>query len=734
MTWADLLKDEEKNKKNQQAEFFLEKARQIPPNNSTYYHLSLVHLSLAEYFSRFGPSKQNANNIKRNCEKALEFAKKVERFPRYLSGFLLDLGEIVLRASPRVALFFYEQVLALLHEEEYYFLYLRMAQCHLMLAKTEDFEEHINNALDNYVKSANLQNTSDGYKSVRSTIKEEIKLQLDPWNDSLLKKSIDIMEGCSRKTTVINPRDLTGLADYAEDLIEQGSFVAYQESKKALDCFYLAQQTLSRANNLLLDERPDGENNSRIANLKLVCSGWISKLEEFKTVDSPGFHLLNLEKILDLDQLTCKILGQFEKAEMVLLEYFDLVYPFEKPDITKVFDIRICERHAASFAKICERSMGPDLSVDQILAFTSLTMRAGRFEAALKFIETYKERDEVRHNEKIQQLSRLIELATKTKLEISNGLMSIIQVAKSTRVSDIELGNMFAQVGVTLSDIRDRIDLCPVVQAVTGQPVCPENLQFAKSVLISDDIIQSCFWNAKELNHSLQNSLDSKLIGFKPKPTKYHLYKAMSLHEKADRTKNVIQMMMYWRAAFYYALFIALKSREIQHDNKEMSQLWGTNGGRFAQINNKSVFKIDLDVLAEIFQQSVDYDGENINSWGQIGRILLSKGKAEQAKIALRKSNNRYSLIALGEIAELEQDKNLARSHYLQAFDLIKQTRIQDSEKANEYRRIGERLAVMGFFEDSQALYEAAENLLTGRRQLLMRAKVEYLKNRPVPN
>lgn len=150
------------------------------------------------------------------------------------------------------------------------------------------------------------------------------------------------------------------------------------------------------------------------------------------------------------------------------------------------------------------------------------------------------------------------------------------------------------------------------------------------------------------------------------------------------------------------------------------------------EINKVSLIKISFDVLIECFQHSVILNDKNDRSWSNLGWQFYYKRELDKAEYAFKNSlalnkNNSYSLTGLGKITEQRGERNLAKTYYEQASELIKQSELNSEDKAKGLMNIANNLIGLGFISDTFEMCETIKQSLTERQKILMGAKKRFL-------
>jgi uncharacterized protein YnzC (UPF0291/DUF896 family) len=719
MSWADKLEGEQRNRKLKLAENELHLARKLPENNFTYHHLSEVYESLAYFYAKYYKREISA---RRCARKSVEFAKKAEWININFIRRLIRDGEEIMQRDPRRALYFYEVIVEL--DENNFWAHFRKGQCHANIGDLET-------AIYEYCKSAELQNTLRGYYSSRKEL-EMIKEKLEIKNESLWERCLKsikwCLEGILQLEGIFESKKWKNHIDYAKNLMEYGVFLSYTAPESAIECFEKALGNLEKVKNIFQDTRIIEEYNL-LLNYENMCKKWIKKLEEKK-----DGQLLKIDEILILSQETYECFGDIRRACGFLEEYLELLLPFlDCKELSKIGK-KFLEWKKYVFASKCLKEIIKlDPSLRNLRELVNVNIKLGRFEDGINNISNYKHLIRTKEEEKdISWLLRKCQSAINVKERISDGLMLLISIAKvAKKCSSLELARLFYETGRKLHLLKYKIDLRPLIYSLADRRISDEELNFIRRTIIPQHIIKSCLWKAKELDPSFSREIEQVLHGFKKQTIESYFYSAEQLRKVAEEAEDIVEIVKYMTAAFYYSYFLAIKMQEIKEDNEKLSELWGKTGGSLVKICNSSPLKISHNVLIECFRESINYNNENRESWGQLGRQLFCMKDLDKAKIALEKSGNRYSLTTLGKIAELEGNKALARDYYVKASELIGQSEeTKVEEKAEEYESVAEKLVDLGFMDEALRIYETEKELPGGRKRTLIEAKIQLLKNK----
>ena len=207
------------NEKMNMAKEAYEKAMEIvPENQQSALHLSRVYFNYAFYSQYMGQTEQSETYI----QKALEVTKKFAYIPFNHYYSLTALGDEILKdhdidMGMRVFLGA-KQLGERLQINPWYAIY--------KLGEIYKEKQDINQALEFYLQSAQLENTSEGYGTRRDSIKQLMKdysIRKDR-NTTLYKKCIKVRVECSKKAYELKPDDHKNCGDYGEDLKEREAF------------------------------------------------------------------------------------------------------------------------------------------------------------------------------------------------------------------------------------------------------------------------------------------------------------------------------------------------------------------------------------------------------------------------------------------------------------------------------------------------------------------------------
>jgi Tfp pilus assembly protein PilF len=438
-----------------------------------------------------------------------------------------------------------------------------------------------------------------------------------------------------------------------------------------------------------------------------ACERWIGKLKEIieQKANLKENPLEQLSEILYLEGLSYRKLEKFDNWVESASEYLE-------------------------FAKLLPGSVKNSRQLGEV------NMKLGMFENTINYYKKIlEERNELKYEEfKIKELLVDCESALNIKDKISEGLRLLVKVAETVEegTKKEDLAKLLCETGNKLTGLKDKLDLRPLADALLFKNLSDNDLNEIKKFLIPDNIIKSCFHQARLLNPSLSVELSQHLEGFKPQPTKKYWYIARGLHGKAEKDKRFIGSARYTEAAFHYIYFLVVKSLEIREDKEKLSDQWGVIGFFLNEINKVSLIKISFEVLIECFQHSVNLNDKNDRSWSNLGWQFYYKRELDKAEYAFKNSlalnkNNSYSLTGLGKIAEQRGERNLAKTYYEQASELIKQSELNSKDKAKGLMNIANNLIGLGFIGDTFEMYETIKQSLTERQKILMGAKKRFI-------
>jgi len=222
MIWANILKKRDStayNEKMNLAKEAYEKAMEIvPENQQSAIHLSKVYFNYAFYFKYMGQAEQSEKYI----QKALEVTKKFAYIPFGYYYSLTALGDEILKDhDPDMGIRVFTEAKKLgecLQIKPWYAIY--------KLGEIYKEKQDIDQALEHYLQSAQLENTSEGWGTRRDSIKqlmEDYNIKKDE-QPALYEKCIKARIYCSKKAYELNPNDYKNCGDYGEDLSKMGEF------------------------------------------------------------------------------------------------------------------------------------------------------------------------------------------------------------------------------------------------------------------------------------------------------------------------------------------------------------------------------------------------------------------------------------------------------------------------------------------------------------------------------
>ena len=223
------------------------------------------------------------------------------------------------------------------------------------------------------------------------------------------------------------------------------------------------------------------------------------------------------------------------------------------------------------------------------------------------------------------------------------------------------------------------------------------------------------------------------LLNFKAKKKNYYISYAMFLSSSAEKSNSMIDRLLHIKSAYFYLYYLILNSL----DKKDLSKKWGQTGGSLRFINQRSPIKINVDLLIESFQKSIEFNakdqGRNSNiqkSISNLGWQLLYKKEYDSARDEFIKSQegNNYSLTGLGEISLRKGDIDKAKDYFIKAGKVV----VQQNKKnqLQHLENIGNKLIELGALNDAVYFYKQLGMITTGRKKLFIEAKIQILKDR----
>jgi tetratricopeptide (TPR) repeat protein len=756
---------------------YLKEAKKTPENVSTYHHLSEVHMSLAQYFAKYLVDNKEARIAARKyARRSVEYAKKAQWINTVLIKRLLEVGKEVMRIDPGRALYFYEAVCEI--DETNTLSRYAKARCLAYLKK-------IGTAIDEYRKVAEIQNTLKGYRKVRCRLKEiQTKLEI---RDESWGKCLESIKWCSERIMYLNSNNWRDFINYSKDLIEYGITLCFMNEKNVDRVFIKAFDVLKAHNQIFV-----GYGRQQVSFLQTICKKWIEKLREVKNEQftkindllalahetyekfyrfSLLFYIYYLKRIktsrirrnrhawmrakYKLRRIYVDLINDIKRAYEFLNERFELNYPFivleELHRIKRKFlalgdDLLKLKYFNSAFkcynsALKCQRKIFElHHSSENLKELIIISMKLGRFEDAANYIKDYeciaKTDDE---KKQIIDLLKKCESAINIKEKLSNGLMLLITIAQELDVKPLsDVARLFYQAGNDLLRLKDEIELHFILFPLLGDCLSDKQLRFMegrmKEKMIPKLIINSCFMKAIELDPHFLVDIDQ--IRFKieksvPKNYSYYFYIAEKLQKEAAETEYLNKITKSMSAAFFYCFYLILKNMVAK--NEEKSELWGKTGGSLVKININSPIKISPKVLIRCFLQSLNYNTQNKESLGQLGRQYYYMKNFAEAKKVLERSETSHSLKTLGDISEVEGKKSEAKDYYVKASELLIQSENEMELRNIELEKIAEKLVCLGFSKDALKIYEFIKNSSQGIRKTLVEAKLQFLKMRTEP-
>jgi tetratricopeptide (TPR) repeat protein len=214
MKWAKFLEDDqnEYNIKMDLAEKALQKAVELPESPMNFMHLSKVYLTYS-FYSTYKRQKEQAK-VYRN--KAFELVKQNQMVPLYYYFLFNKMGDDLIEEEPEEAIEFYakakEAGIELSLKNSYP--YFKLGECYKGIGDIE-------NALENYLKSAKIENSFKRYGAIRNLIKQimqdyDIRKSAQP----IYERCLQARRECSKKAYELNPDFWKNCGDYGEDLLE----------------------------------------------------------------------------------------------------------------------------------------------------------------------------------------------------------------------------------------------------------------------------------------------------------------------------------------------------------------------------------------------------------------------------------------------------------------------------------------------------------------------------------
>lgn len=219
MRWAKFLEanKDEYNAKMDLAEEAIQKALELPENPINLMHLSKVYLTYAFYSTYRGQIEQA--RVYRN--KAFGLAKQAQMIPIYYYLLFNSMGDELIEEEPGEAIEFYTKAKEVGEELDLNnsYPYFKLGECYKIIGDIEK-------SLDNYLRSARDENTSEGYGTRRNSIKQlmqdnDIRKSTQP---ALYDKCIIARRECSEKAHQLDQNSWKNCGDYGEDLLELGEY------------------------------------------------------------------------------------------------------------------------------------------------------------------------------------------------------------------------------------------------------------------------------------------------------------------------------------------------------------------------------------------------------------------------------------------------------------------------------------------------------------------------------
>jgi len=347
MTWANILKKRNptvSNEKIELAKEAYEKAIEIvPENQQSAIHLSKVYFNYAYYLEYRGSEGQLIEDY---IEKALSLAQKFTYIPFKYYYLLTDLGnEMFDDREFKFAKKVFERAIDIGNK-----LGINVSYATFRCGDIYREEKEIDKALEYYLQSAQLENTSQGWGTRRDSIIQLMKdynIKKDK-NSSLYERCLQTRIQCSKKAYKLNPNDYKNCGDYGEDLSKMSHF---QD----------AIPVLEKGANLILQDseltelEKRGKVNWHYQEIGFCYRniGDYPKAEEFfdksaETEDSAIGYLKHAERLFDLTK--------YKKA-IISFQKFIVKFPSsEEKEKEKIFRdmVDILEKVATSYENLHE--------------------------------------------------------------------------------------------------------------------------------------------------------------------------------------------------------------------------------------------------------------------------------------------------------------------------------------------------------------------------------------------
>jgi len=221
MRWANILKSKEptayREKMNLAKEAYKKAMEIVSENRQSAIHLSKVYFNYAFYLQYMGQTEQSETYI----QKALGVTEKFAYIPFDYYYSLTALGDEILKdhdIDMGIRVFTEAKQLGeRLGIKPWYAIY--------KLGEIHKEKQDIDKALEYYLQSAQLENTSEGWGTRRDSIKQLMEdYNIKDTQTALYEKCIKARIYCSEQAYKLNPNHYKNCGDYGEDLSKMGKW------------------------------------------------------------------------------------------------------------------------------------------------------------------------------------------------------------------------------------------------------------------------------------------------------------------------------------------------------------------------------------------------------------------------------------------------------------------------------------------------------------------------------
>ncbi|MBI3584603.1 MAG: tetratricopeptide repeat protein [Nitrospinae bacterium] len=218
--WANIFRKNNKqeyNGKMELADLAYQKAMELPENQHTAIHLSKVYFNYAFYL-RY---KDDRNKQLEWIDKAIKIAQKFAYNPFNHYYSLTNLGDEMLREGN------IKQAMLVFTNAQEIGTRLSIVVWYAIFKLGEIYKQEgdVEKALEHYLESAKLENSSQGYGTRRDSIKHLMK-DYDDYikRRYLYNECIKARIECSKSAYELNPGDYKNCGDYGEDLLKMKKY------------------------------------------------------------------------------------------------------------------------------------------------------------------------------------------------------------------------------------------------------------------------------------------------------------------------------------------------------------------------------------------------------------------------------------------------------------------------------------------------------------------------------